>query len=247
MILMFLALSINGIETNYNPTQTYEQLSRRVDAVFTVDYLNDKSRYIMDEPVGRQLRQDIRFLTTKKEVGKLDSLIISKLEEIELPTTSNTTVIAEWIQDREFWVRSCRVLRLRYEGDEENFWRLCKLAARIREIDCDTDLARRTRFPLTAENLKRRDFQMRIQRLNMHINRYRAAVLDHCRNYIDRVCRNMPEAELVTFKEKVFKIAQLGEIDRAWLFHEVEFQRKLDREREKRLIRDADGTIRVVK
>lgn len=164
-----------------------------------------------------------------------------------MPTETNTTVSAEWIQDREFWVSDFGLLSSSYKGDEDNFWRLCRLASTIKEINCSTDLARRRQFLQTKENLARRELQMRIQGLNMHINRYRAAVLYHCRNYIDRVCRNMPEAELVTFKEKVFKIAQLGEIDRAWLFYEVEFQRKLDREREKRLIRDADGTIRVVK
>lgn len=246
MIAILFALIINEAEIKVN-RQPCDQLIRRLAEVCTPEYLNDGSRFVCRDPIVRQLGDDIYFSTAREKIGELDEFIISKYEEIELPTSSNTTVTASWIQDRKSWVSSCPVLRCSYEGDEKNFWRLCRLVSRIRNIECSTDLARRRHFPQTKENLAKRELQMRIEGVNLEISRFRVVVLEFCEAYINRVCRNMPEAELVTFKEKVFKIAQLGEIDRAWLFHEVEFQRKQDRECEKKLIRDADGTIRVVK
>lgn len=237
--IMFMAAWMHTGQWKPDHAQTSEQLSSRIEEMYTAKYLNDRNIYVMQDDKSRQLQVDIAFSRDRAGFRKRVELIVSKIELIDMPTDSNTTVKAEWIDDRAGWVRSFRPLGFSYEGDEEVFWRLCRHASTIKGIDCPEDYRRaphrrRSQRPITKEVW---DLQARCFHLNMCISQYRTAVLEPCEEYITRMSEKMAEDEFVAFSNRVVKVGQLDERDRGWMFCKAEYMKQLKKEnKDKRLV-----------
>ena len=154
--IMFMAAWMHIGQWKPNHEQTSEQLSSRIEEMYTAKYLNDRNIYVMQDDKSCQLQVDIAFSRDRAGFRKRVEQIVSKIELIDMPTDSNTTVKAEWIDDRACWVRSFRPLGFSYEGDEEVFWQLCRHASTIKGIDCPEDYRRsphrrRSQRPITKE------------------------------------------------------------------------------------------------
>lgn len=218
---------------------TSEQLSSRIEEKYTAKYLNDRNIYVMQDDKSCQLQVDIAFSRDRTDMRKRAEQIVSKIELIEMPTDSNTTVKAEWINDRAGWVRGFPSLEDPYEGDEEVFWRLCRYASTIKGIDCPEDYRRsphrrRSQRPITKEVW---DLQAHCFHLNMCISQYRTAVLEPCEVYITRMSEKMSEDEFVAFSNRVVKVGQLDERARGWMFCKAGFKKQLKNEnKDKRLV-----------
>lgn len=239
MILLMVALMYSE-RYKINHDQTAEQLAARVEKLYTKEFLNDRDVLMNKNDESCQLQVDIRFTRDRTSIRKRAEQIVSKIELLDMPTDSNTTVKAEWIEDRAGWVRGFYYpLVTQYEGDEEVFWRLCHHASTIKGIDCPEDYRRaphrrRSQRPITKEVW---DLQAHCFHLNMCISQYRTAVLEPCEEYITRMSEKMAEDEFVAFSNRVVKVGQLDKRDRGWMFFKAEYMKQLKNEnKDKRFV-----------
>lgn len=244
MLTFILATIINGVEL-YKPdlAQTCEQLCERIEKLYTPEYLNGKESDLREDPESRCLLHDIRC--TKDDDAKINSLLISKIGLIKLPTDPKTSVTSDWIKSRASWVRGLRFFGSPYKGDEEDFWRICRYLPTIKKIDYPTRLARMRGGPIPKSRQAEYELQKKVYELNMSIGDFRSALEFHCRAYIWRVSSRMTDEELNDFSNRVDAVIKPAKGYEGRFFREIYAVRQHDREHPIRY-KTENGVISVI-